>query len=336
MEGLPSEGSPEEGQIEGITEGEGEEGQSEGVAEGEGQNEGEGQVECPPESPPYPIGHLVRDYTDTSRGVNVRTEIYYPAQYSGDGVPVAGPACRTFPVIIFGHGYQTPIDNYNYLWENFVPNGYFMVLSDTQNGVIWNFGDFGRDLAFLAGAFQGEGTSPASVFFGRVAPSTAILGHSMGGGATVMSPKYTANITTIIGLAPSAIDSSVLDAAALVQVPSLIIAAGHDCIVPAGSHAQPIYNAIPFPCKYYAEIKDGSHCEFAQDADVCKTAQSIACLFFDDFVDDNFQRSLVMQFSLPWLDLMLKGQAGAVQIFLNNLAQHAATGAITYTGSCAK
>ncbi len=347
MEGLMEGEGVEEGSIEGLPEGEGAlegdsegmpegEGSLEGAAEGEGSDEGEGQAECPPESPPYPIGHLTRDYTDTSRGVSVRAEIYYPALYSGDNVPMAEPACRTFPVIIFGHGYQTPIGNYNYLWENFVPNGYFMVLCDTQNSVVWNFGDFGRDLAFLVSAFQGEGTDPASVFFNRVAPSTAVLGHSMGGGATVMSPKYTANITTTIGLAPSAIDSAVLDAAALVQVPSLIIAAGHDCIVPAGSHAHPIYNAIPFPCKYYAEIKDGSHCEFAQDADVCKVAQSIACLFFDDFVNDNFQRSMVIQFSLPWLDVMLKGRNDAFQTFLTNLAQNASTGAITYTGACGK
>ena len=213
-------------------------------------------------------------------------------------------------MIIFGHGYQTSIGYYDYLWQAIVPQGYLMVLSDTQNALVWNFNDFGLDLAFLADQMQAEDANPASLFYGRIDAATAIMGHSMGGGATFIAGQLNPRITTVVGLAPSAVDSGVIDAAAQAQAACLVLAGSEDCIVPASSHAPPIYNAVPVSPKYYAQITEGSHCAFAQDARLCEIAEWGMCPF-PDFLTDSTQRALTLLFVQPWLDATLKGRSDA-------------------------
>ncbi|HNT87883.1 MAG TPA: hypothetical protein PKL84_08460, partial [Candidatus Hydrogenedentes bacterium] len=308
---------------------------SEGEGEGEGEGEpGEGEEgeECEPETPPYPIGRIDKTYYDPARGNRaVPVKLYYPGAYAGDGPPVAGPACRRFPVVVFGHGYQTNIGYYDYLWQAIVPNGYIMALVDTYNEVTWDFPDFGRDLAFVATAIAEEGATPASLFHARVSPMTAVMGHSMGGGAAILAARNNPLIHAVIGLAPSHVDAAVLQGAYDVYSPSLIMGSEKDCIV--RGHGSAIYGNIPATCKYYVEIVKGSHCAFAQDARVCEYAEIVACIG-TSWISDSAQRALILTFVPPWLDATLKARPEALDTFRARLAEQTAAGAVTHAAQC--
>lgn len=104
-------------------------------------------------------------------------DIFYPADVGGGSVPAAGPACRRFPVIVFGHGYQTDSGHYGYLVQHYVPRGFIVALCDTANELVWNFSDFGADMGFLSEAIQAEGALSGSLLLGKLviaAPSWGI------------------------------------------------------------------------------------------------------------------------------------------------------------------
>jgi len=333
-----------EGEGEGSVEGEGEgegglegEGEIEGVEEGEGEGtiEGEGEGEpCVPIAAPYARGQWNETFNDAVRGKGVPVEIYYPAVAEAFGAAMAGPACQQFPVVVLQHGYQTDISHYEYLRTTLPGRGYILVMIDTYNGIDFDFPDYGNDGAFMADTMQAEGADPGSLFFGKVSDKTALVGHSMGGGAIVYAAGESANVTTIIGLAPSAIDSNVITAAPQVSVPALILAASKDCIVPAGSHAKPIYNGLSSACKYYVEIVNGSHCAYSDNnPNICNIGQTLGCLG-TSFMSTSAQRSLAMLFIEPWLDAQLMGDAAAQAAFLANADTQQSGGAITRLTAC--
>ena len=148
---------------------------------------------------PLAVGHRTITYVDPSRGNRpIQTELYYPADAAGDNVPVAAGA---FPVITFGHGFVMVWSAYQYLWTAFVPRGYILALPRTESGIFPSHEQFGRDLAFLVDKLQAEGTTPASPFYNHVAPTSCVMGHSMGGGASVLAASYNPRITALSNLA---------------------------------------------------------------------------------------------------------------------------------------
>ncbi|MBN2054713.1 hypothetical protein JW905_07315, partial [bacterium] len=146
----------------------------------------------------YEIGHLSRAFFDSSRNRNIDVEIFYPAATAGDDVPVA---VGVFPVIAFGHGYTIPWSDYEYCWERLSAGGYIFCLSDTESGLLPDHLDFGRDLAFILGAMQAAGGAPGDVFYQHVASASALMGHSMGGGACFLGAQYATGLTTLVNLA---------------------------------------------------------------------------------------------------------------------------------------
>lgn len=323
-----AEGSPE-GTVEGAVEGEGE---VEGAIEGEGVPEGseEGLVEG--EEPDYAIGYTTVTYQDPSRDDrNVSVKIYYPATTPGQDTPVAGEAGTTFPVLVFGHGFLIGIDFYGYLWNALIPKGYFALLCNTETGVLPSHSNLGKDLAFLADRFQAEGADAGSWLYGKVANKTAVMGHSMGGGSTFLSVQYSANITTIVTLAPAETNPSAISAAAGITIPALVFSGSSDCVTPPDDHQIPMYNALSSLCKYRITIVEGSHCQFTQDSGICKAGE-LFC--FDPVVDDAVQKALTIEFTRIWLEAFLKNDIGAGMEFTEALATETSAERITYTGSC--
>jgi len=262
--------------------------------------------------------------------VDART--YYPADYAGQNVPLAAGTAR-FPVVVFGHGYQITVEYYNYLWQALVPRGYFVVLADTETVLFPSHGEFGRDLAFLVDQFQAEGVNPASPLYSRVASRSAVMGHSMGGGASFLAVQHSANITTMVTLAAANTNPSAIDAAAGIVIPALVFAGSSDCVAPPNSHQVPMFNGLSSTCKYYISITQGSHCQFAQGSGLCELGETFACPF-RQYVADATQKALAVSFAAAWLDFHLKNQASAWSTFTDGLDIEQAAGRIAYTGAC--
>jgi hypothetical protein len=176
----------------------------------------------------FPVGTRNLTFYDPDRDRNIGTVIHYPAISAGTDTEIAA---GSFPVLVFGHGFLMGVTSYNNFRDYFVPRGYILVLPTTEGGFP-DHAAFGQDLSFLAEALQTAGTDESSPFFSHVAPRTALMGHSMGGGASVLGSSNNSTIQTMVNFAAAETDPSAIAAANSVAVPSLVFAATADCVTP--------------------------------------------------------------------------------------------------------
>ncbi len=251
----------------------------------------------------YSIGSTSITFTDPTRSNRaIETDIYYPASATGSNVPVAnGP----FPVIVFGHGFVMTVAAYQNIWSALVPQGYIVALPKTEGGILPNHTNFGRDLAFVVAALQQAGNTSGNLFNGKIGSTSAVMGHSMGGGAAMLSVQYNPSITAVAGLAPAETNPSASAAAQQVTIPAMILAGGNDCVTPAAQHSRLIYDNINSDCKWYLSINGGSHCQFANQNFNCSLGEATCSP--SPSISRSAQQAIVNELLLPWLDFELKG-----------------------------
>ena len=272
------------------------------------------------EAQPFLIGHKQQVFIDASRSNRtIDAEIYYPANSSGDDVPVAN---GTFPTLVFGHGFVMTWNSYDYLWNGIVPAGYILVFPKTEGSFSPSHTDFGKDIAFLVDAMKLEGLNQSSIFYNAVSDKSAAMGHSMGGGSAFLSIQYNNSITALATLAAAVTNPSSVSAASGIQIPSLTIAGANDCIAPTSDHQTPMYSALSSSCKTYINILEASHCQFAGTSFTCSFGEA-TCLPAAAITAD-VQHDLTLQLLLPWLANYLKNDCAAgaqfQEFITNNLA----------------
>jgi hypothetical protein len=279
---------------------------------------------CTPQN--YPIGHRTINYIDSARENRpIPSELYYPATDAGENTP---PATGLFPVIVFGHGYLMGYDSYLYFKNAIVPEGYILVFPKTEMSLFPSHPEFGADLAFLVAQMKAEGLNPASPFFQHIDSTAAVMGHSMGGGASFLGCQYNTTPTAMITWAAAETDPSAISAARHITIPSLVFAAGLDCVAPPGSNQIPMYDSLISPCKFYVSITGGGHCYFADANFLCSLGEA-GCPAFS--ITREQQHETVMDFTKLFLDYSLKNLSNAWISFndsLNNSPR------ITFQKSC--
>ncbi len=273
------------------------------------------------------IGHSTMTFNDPARpGRLVTTEVYYPALTNGDEVPVAtGPK---FPFVIVSHGFLMTFDAYANIWEELVPLGYIVVLPTTAGELLPDHEQYARDIAFLSNNFSKLSKFPSSLFYNRIRNKCAAMGHSMGGGATLLAASYPNKITTTITFAAAETSPSAIAACPLMTAPSLVFATDDDCVTPPAVHQIPMFEALGGPCNTYIEIAGGTHCQFADYNFTC----SLGELFCSSDISRNEQHALINTFMVPWLQRFLKNSSAAYESFNDLLLT---TDGITYVQDCA-
>lgn len=252
---------------------------------------------------PFAIGTTTITFNDPSRSNRtIETDIYYPAVAAGSNVAVAG---GQFPIISFGHGFLMTVSAYQNIWTALVPQGYIVALPKTEGGILPNHTNFGRDLAFVISSLQQANAAGTSIFFGKIAGTSAVMGHSMGGGAAMLAVQYNTAITAVAGLAPAETNPAASAAAQQVSLPALIFAGGNDCVTPAAQHSRLIYDNIAADCKYYLSINGGSHCQFANQNLNCSFGEATCSPSAS--ISRTTQQNIVTEYLLPWLNFELKG-----------------------------
>lgn len=253
----------------------------------------------------FPIGIRNITYTDPARNNrSVPCEIYYPGVSAGSNVNVAA---GEFPIIVFGHGFAMQVGAYPNWREEFVPEGYIMVFPTTEGSFLTpNHGNFGGDLKFLVNKLRAEGLVASSPFYQRVSPRAAIMGHSMGGGATILGASGFSEVDCIVGLAPAETNPSAVAAASAVTAPALIVSGSADGVTPPADHHIPIYNALGSSCKYFTSITEGSHCYFASNSVTCGLGE-----LSPGSLDAETQRQVSYSLVRPWFDYFLKDNCDA-------------------------
>jgi dienelactone hydrolase len=288
----------------------------------------------------YQIGHTTITFNDPSRtggfgsgggsGRQIQTEIYYPATVAGDNV---SSASGTFPVIVFGHGFAMAWDAYQNIWEHYVSLGYILAFPRTEGSLIPSpsHSDFGLDLALVGQRMQAENSLSASVLFQHVAPNTAIMGHSMGGGATVLAAQNNSNIKTIVGLAPAETNPSAIAAASSVSVPAVIYSGTSDGVTPPADHHIPIYNGLNSSCKTLVNIIGGAHCYFANTNFNCDFGEATSSTGIS--ISREQQQATTFASLDFWLEYKLKGNPSSLESFLNILESAPST-ELSYESTC--
>lgn len=256
---------------------------------------------------PFAIGTTNLTFIDDTRGGRaIACEVAYPAQNAGTDVPVAP---GIFPVVVLGHGFVMTVGAYANFREALVPEGYVLVLPTTEGGLLPNHSAFGTDLAFCVSAFQTEGADNGSLFFGHIATSSALMGHSMGGGAAILGAASSVSINAVVCFAPAETNPSAIAAAGDVDVPLLILAGSQDCVTPPNENQLPMYLAAPTACKAYVEIVGGGHCNFANSNFNCSFGE-LTC-GGGGSLGREAQQALTHQYTLHWLDRFLKDDVAA-------------------------
>ncbi|MEY4330912.1 MAG: hypothetical protein RL609_1660 [Bacteroidota bacterium] len=268
----------------------------------------------------FSVGHAQAAYIDATRANrNVTCELYYPADAAGDNVAIAA---GVFPVVVIGHGFVMSASVYDIYWNALVPEGYVVAVPTTEGSLFPSHDNFGKDMAFLVSQLQLEGTNAASFLYNAIATTSAVMGHSMGGGSAFLAMQANPNITAMAAMAPAETNPSAVGAAANIQRPTLIFAGINDCVAPPADHQLPMFNALASDCKSYVGIVGGDHCQFASSNFNCTFGQSTCSP--QATISASEQQSSVLDNLIPWLDFYLKNDCAQGEIFQANVTSNAA------------
>lgn len=273
----------------------------------------------------YQIGHRTITFNDPSRtggygsgggpGRQIQCEIYYPSATAGNNTSVSP---GSFPVIAFGHGFVMTWDAYTNVWENLVPKGYIMVFPRTEGSFSPSHNDFALDLNVCISKMQSLNNDNTSPFYQKVTQKTAIMGHSMGGGATILAASGNTNITTMVALAPAETNPSAISAASGISVPALIFSGVQDGVTPPVDHHIPIFNAVGSSCKTMIGIPGGGHCYFANSNFNCDFGETTSSSGIS--ISRAQQQDIAQDHYGLWLDYHLKSNCTAWEQFLDSIS----------------
>jgi predicted dienelactone hydrolase len=274
----------------------------------------------------FAIGSRTITYNDPTRtggtgsgggpGRQIECAVYYPATTAGTNTPVAD---GVFPVVVFGHGFAMAWSAYQNVWEHLTPKGYIMIFPKTESGIFPtpSHNDFGLDLVVASNRILASNEESSSPFFQKVSGKIGIMGHSMGGGATILAAENNENIKTIIGLAPAETNPSAIDATGNVFVPALILSGSSDGVTPPSDHHIPIYQGLISQCKSFVSINGGAHCYFANTNAACDFGESTSSTAIS--ITRLQQQMATFAVLDPWLDYMLKDICASYEAFEFNL-----------------
>ncbi len=262
----------------------------------------------------FAIGHTQISFHDASRNRDVTTEIYYPAAIAGNDVPVDS---GTFPTIVFGHGFVMVWSSYQNVWEALVPDGYVLVFATTEGSFAPDHFAFAEDLNFLLQTMTAENINNNSIFYSHLSNNMAIMGHSMGGGASLLAIANNTSLKAMIGLAPAETTPSAIDVCGEIVVPVLIFSGENDGVTPPADHQIPMYNALSGVCKTHVTILGGGHCFFANTDALCELGESFSNP--QPTITRNEQQAIYQPLMHDWFDYYLKNDLVAGQNFTDAL-----------------
>jgi pimeloyl-ACP methyl ester carboxylesterase len=268
---------------------------------------------------PYAIGHATVSFIDANRNNRaIAAEIYYPANSNGDNVTVVSNN-QTFPVVAFGHGFLMAWDAYQNLWTGVVPQGYIMIFPKTEGTISPSHLDFAKDLNFCLAQMTQLGTMITSLFYNRVGATNALMGHSMGGGASILAASLNLNVTALVNFAAAETSPSAIQSGTNITVPSLLISGVNDCVTPPATNQLLMYNQLNSSCKTLVQIIGGSHCQMANSNLFCNFGES-SCTPIPT-ITRIVQHAIINDYLVKWLDKQLKNncaQGTAFDMLLEN------------------
>ncbi|MBK7866432.1 MAG: hypothetical protein IPJ75_05280 [Ignavibacteriales bacterium] len=204
----------------------------------------------------FPQGWYSETINREGRSMNCR--IYYPSLTDGENAPLdttGGP----YPVVAFGHGFFMQTGYYLSLYRQLASHGFIVIapqFSDTQHG------ELGRDLIFCLNHITAMSATSGNRFYDLVdTTKKGVSGHSMGGGASLLSTIYDTTITIAAPFAAAETTPSIIGTINGTKSIIYLISAQNDGITPPATTQIPMYNNTPRN-KGLLTIKGGNHTKF--------------------------------------------------------------------------
>ena len=264
----------------------------------------------------FSVGHMQKTFVDSSRSNRqIQCEIFYPSTSNGDNTPFAN---GKFPVIAFGHGFVMPYSVYDGYWNSIVPKGFILIFPTTESSLSPSHTNFGRDLAFVIKAMKEQGDKSTSIFYNSIAGTSAVMGHSMGGGCSFLAMQYDTTITALVSFAAAVTNPSSVSAATGITKPSLVFSGDNDCVAPPKNHQIPMYDSLKSNCKSFIGIIGADHCQFASYNFNCSLGQSTCSP--KATISASTQQTLLFTSLIPWLQFTLKNDCIAGKQFQDILS----------------
>ena len=261
------------------------------------------------------IGHTTVTFIDSLRNNRqIATEIYYPATSAGNNTPIAA---GVFPLITFGHGFVMVWSAYQNFWDLLVPEGYILAFPTTEGGFSPSHADFGKDLKFLIAKIQSSGVG-AVIPSASVGTTSAIMGHSMGGGCSFLAAENNLMITTMVSFASANTNPSSITASQQVSVPTLLFSGTNDCVTPPSQHQNIMYDSTAAAFKTQVNITGGGHCFFANSNFNCTFGENTCSP--SPTITRAEQQSVTNNFLKLWLAYFLKNDCQKAQDFQDSLS----------------
>ncbi len=191
-----------------------------------------------------------------SRSMNCR--IYYPALSDGENAPIDASQGQ-YPIIAFGHGFLMQTGYYISLLKQLSSHGFIVIapqFSDTQHG------ELGKDLIACLNHIKNLSRTPGNRFFNLADTSrTGVSGHSMGGGASLLSTIYDTTIVVAAPFAAAETTPTIIGSINNTKSWVYLISAQNDGITPPATTQIPMYNNTPGR-KGLLTLKGGNHTKF--------------------------------------------------------------------------
>jgi hypothetical protein len=144
----------------------------------------------------------------------------------------------------------------------------------------------------------------------------------MGGGASFLGMQNVSDITAFFNFAAAEtfITESAIQAAKKCRQPALVFGGSKDCVAQVGGNSKYMYQNLVSEYKFFANILNGSHCQFADaDKTPCEAAEFLYCIG-NTYIPRNVQQNKITALLKPWLDFWLKRDCNAINTFYNNAA----------------
>lgn len=254
-----------------------------------------GTAACSASSPDRPSGATTVRPTGAGDRI-VESEVIVASGSRTFSARVAQPRVGTaYPVVVFGHGFLQPPDNYATIIEALAARGYVVIAPESATEPLPSHAGLAADL--IACAEWARTHVPAASGGGE---GQGLVGHSMGGGAALLAAQDHARFTAIATLAAAETRPSAVAAAGRLRVPVLFVVGSQDTLVPPGV-TRTMYAVSPRESRWVA-IAGGSHCGFVDEA----SWGGFGC--DSGTLPRSRQLELTAQLVGDWLDVRLKGR----------------------------
>ena len=171
--------------------------------------------------------------------------IYHPTN-------VTGP----FAAIAISPGFTGTQSTMSWFGPRLASNGFVVITIDT-NSTSDQPPSRATQLMAALNQLKTFSNTSSHPLYRKVDPNRlGVMGHSMGGGGTLIAAKDNPTLKAAIPLAPWNTSTNF----STVQVPTLIVACEIDDVAAVSSHASPFYNSIPSTTKKaFLEMNNGDH-----------------------------------------------------------------------------